>query len=243
MVCGLAVLAVAMLLAGTGLFRATAHVPDFYRDALVAAPPPEVRKDESRELERQAQELVAEVDRSDAWSARFLQSRINSWLAEDFAAEHGTRLPHGMRDPRVAFEPGRIACGVRIGRHGWDGIASVVLRPRMLGPNQLAVEVEAIRAGLLPVPIESLREEALTLCGNRGLPARWEQNDGHDVLVVDLDPSGTAGAVLESVDVQSGVVTIAGRSRRPEATGDDLSAAPENSARAADVVRAAGAGR
>jgi hypothetical protein len=238
--------AVALLLAGTGLFRATAHVPEFYREALVAAPPPAVRKDESRELERQARELVAAVDRSDEWSARFLQSRINSWLAEDFAAEYGAHLPHGMRDPRVAFEEGRISCGVRLERPGWGGIASVILRPRVLGPNRLAVEVESIRAGLLPVPIESLREEVLALCGNRGLPARWELHDGHDVLVLDLDPTGAADAVLESVDVRRGVVTIAGRSRKPEETGDGRESESQNAIdaeRNGDEVRAVGAGR
>ena len=82
----------------------------------------------------------------------------------------------------------------------------------MMEPNQLAVEILSIRAGLVPIPLDELLHEVAAEVETEGLPIRWMQRNGNDVAIVTLD-GGPDGPILERLSVEPGVVRASGKGR------------------------------
>ena len=199
-----------------GLQWAMFQVPAFYANALAEVPPdPVIRKKAARQFVQHTLDLVDSLQNSERWSETFEQDEINSWLVEELHnPKYSGLVPRSVSDPRVLLRDEQILIGFRITQKRWDGVVSLRLRPWVPEPNQLALEVQSVKVGLIPYPLDDLLEDISVQLASEGVRSEWREMDGNDVLVVHLD-RGESGKspVLEAIEVAEGEIRISGRGR------------------------------
>jgi hypothetical protein len=110
-----------------------------------------------------------------------------------------------------------LEVGFRYQRETWNSVVSVRVRPWVPHPNRLAFEIQAIRAGLVPIPLEHILHELSRQFETEGWRVEWSQANGNDVVMLHLDRSdrlnwtGKDRPVLEGVQVVAGAIRVAGR--------------------------------
>ena len=120
----------------------------------------------------------------------------------------------------------------------WQGVVSLRLRPWVPQPNTLAIEVASIRAGLMPIPLDSVLEELSNQITADGWRSEWSQLDGNDVLLIHFDSGAEDQPVLESVQVVGEAVRISGsRAQRSEQPNEGM---PTDSKSTFNVSQASG---
>jgi len=116
-----------------------------------------------------------------------------------------------------------IQVGFRFEQDDWSGVVSLRLRTWVPEPNRLAIEIQSIRAGLFPVPLDTVLEEIFQQIEMEGWRTEWKQSDGHDVLLVRFDSGAEDQPILEAVVVTEGALRISGRrSHRDPALSSDF---------------------
>jgi hypothetical protein len=90
------------------------------------------------------------------------------------------------------------------------------LKVWVAGSNQLAIEIESLNAGLIPIPLDDALGRFVDSMNESGWRMQWKQSTSGEVLVVSLDEADTADAsseraVLETVELVPGKLRIAGR--------------------------------
>ncbi len=198
--------------ASGAIFWALWQVPEFYQQAASAVPQdPETRQQEAKELVQTTTGLVNDINHSDRWTATFAQSQVNSWVVEELRRpEYAKLVPEGIRDPRVLMQTDVLQVGFRMKYKAWDGVASIFVRPWVTSDFRLALEVEQIRAGLIPIPLEETLHELTQDIEEAGFDVEWRQSNGHDVAVIDLAGNPRRPIHLESIKVIEGAVEITG---------------------------------
>lgn len=208
---------VVVLMAAIGawaLFRAAQTPPSFYQ-AVLQQPPAE-QAVVGDEFEREVLELRNEARNVGDWQAVFSMEQVNGWLAVDLPEKFPEAIPAGVADPRVVIEDRLI----RVAAHYEDArvrtVVSFALDVSLTEePNTLAVRICDVRAGLLPVPVSTWMEQLQSRLEATDWEVRWSQVDGDPVALVRIPPeaSGKAGKAvsLEEVTIESGKVTLAGR--------------------------------
>lgn len=219
-----AALVVAVGAGGGAVFWSLVQVPDFYEDALAVPPDPVAQQQAAKSFEARTFQLVEDIQHSDKWSQEFDGRQVNAWLANELHSKYGDLVPPGVRDPRVGFDDKFVLLGFHYESPDWKGIVSLRLRPWVPEPNQLAIEIASIRAGLVPIPLESVLEQLSDQIEADGWRAVWSQVDGNDVLVVHFDGEGEDRPVLESVEVVGESVRIAGSRSKPAKPADSSDA-------------------
>src|SRR5262245_28363103 len=204
------------ILAGA-LFWLVKYEPTFYRTALADTAPPEIRREQAKAFVQTTSDLVDGIRYEDSWSHEFSEEAVNGWLAEELPAKYGEWLPPEVAAPRVKFEKGKLLLAFQL-RHGmWKGVVSGTVRPWVAGPNQLAIEIQSARIGLLPVPVDELLGDFVKHMNTAGLRMQWKNSGKQDVLVVEFDDDFSAGvgttehAVLEAVELEPKLLRISGR--------------------------------
>jgi hypothetical protein len=201
------------LLAG-GLTLSLKYQPSFYQTALADSAPPEVRREQAKVFVQTTLQLVDGIRHEDRWSHEFSEDAVNGWLAEELPVKYSEWMPPEVSSPRVKFEKGTLFLAFQI-RHGmWKGVVNSKVRPWVSGPNQLALEIQSARIGLVPVPVDELLGELIKNMSSAGWRLQWRNNGKQDVLVVSLDDDFSANGerpVLEGVDVGPKLLRISGR--------------------------------
>lgn len=205
-------------LASGGMFWAMYCVPDFYASALAEMPEdPNIRKRAARQFVQSTLQLVDNLQHAEHWAETFEQEQINSWLAEELhSPRYAGLVPRSVSDPRVLFRDGVILIGFQVSQKRWDGVVSLRLRPWVPEPNQLALEVQSVKVGLIPYPLDDLLEDISVQLASEGIRSEWQQIEGNDVLLIHLDrgkPEQTP--VLEAIEVADGEIRISGRGHTP----------------------------
>jgi hypothetical protein len=199
-----------------GLGWSFKYEPTFYGTALAETAPPEVRREQAKVFVQTTLQLVDEIRNEDSWSHEFSEEAVNGWLAEELPVKYGELLPPEVTSPRVKFEAGKLLVAFQV-RHGmWKGIVSGTVHPWVAGPNQLALEFQSVRIGLIPVPVDEILGDFVTQMNGAGWRMRWQASARKDVLVVDLDDDLSLGGegqrpVLEAVDLEARMLRITGR--------------------------------
>lgn len=199
-----------------GLALSLKHQPTFYRAALADSAPPEVRREKAREFVRTTLQLVDEIRHEDRWAHEFSEDAVNGWLTEELPVRYSELLPPDVAAPRVKFEKGMVRLAFQI-RHGmWKGVVSGQVRPFVAGTNQLALEIESARIGLVPIPVDELLGEFVSKMKSSGWQLHWKNTGEHDVLVIDLDDdlapeSSAQRPFLEAIELEPGLLRISGR--------------------------------
>lgn len=206
-------LLLALLAGAGGVYWAATRVPEFYRFALENEPSAEIRKKEARQFTRRTTQLTSRISRSGRWSATFTQRQINSWLAEELEHKYARYVPDGVEAPRVHFAEDWIHVGFRYRDAHYDGVVSLKVRPWVPQPNVLAVEIESVRAGLLPIPLDHVLREVAAEFEREGFRTQRRSHAGNDVLVLHLDRGRPDRSVLESITVRDSVVGLEGTTK------------------------------
>ena len=214
------------------LLWALLRVPDFYSQASAGVPKDHAQRQQAaKEMVQHTTNLVNNLQHEDEWSATFNQTEVNSWLVEELHQDKYKKLvPEGVSDPRVAIHDGRLQVGFRLKRNGWNGIVSLKLKPWMAEDNQLAIEIESIRAGIVPIPMEDMLHDLTKELVNGGWDISWNHAHGHDVVVINLSRKANA-PVVEAVALSEGEVQIRGRRKE----GKPQTAGPHNSSQTAQT--------
>ncbi|WP_339729616.1 hypothetical protein [uncultured Gimesia sp.] len=203
-----------LLLGGVagGLYWSSAQVPEFYQEALQEQSQPEVRQEEAKEFVQRSMQVVNDVrNKEPVWSQEFSEQQVNSWLAEELHQKYNEWVPDGISDPRVKFEKDQVELGFHLTLKKWSGIISLKFKPWLLKENQLVLELDKARAGLLPIPIDDAITDLIQEARAEGWFIEWGQMNGNDVLIVYLDRGKSEFPDLTALGVEPGVFRIAGK--------------------------------
>lgn len=196
---------------GGGLYWASSQVPDFYRQAMAAQVDPETRQAEAKLLTQRTLQMVDDIKHRDHWAEEFTQLQINSWFIVELDGRFEDLLPEGAKDPRVVIKDGSIHFGLKYAYEGWAGVVSFRVKPWVPEPNHLALEIESIKAGLIPIPLDRVFQDIEREFETRGWKVTWRQANGHDVMVIDFGQRKKDKSVLESIKVFDGRIQVSGK--------------------------------
>ena len=201
---------------GAGLWLLFRHEPDFYVRA--AVPSGQQRTQWNDEFESKFfNSLLGGIVNLHDWGADFTQEQINSYLAQDYLTKHSTEnpLPEGISEPRIVFEPDHLRLGFRYGVGPWNTVVSLKLRVWLVARelNTVALEVESLRAGALPISAESLLQRIADFVHRKDIDPIWYRRNGHPVLIVRFQADRTPQTFqLQRLDLEGGITHISGRS-------------------------------
>lgn len=204
--------AVAALLAlAMCAYRAWRHVPEFYAKALAMAPVDAALA--SDELLRHASALTGDAQRNDRWQALFTARQINGWLAVDLPRNHANLLPAEFKDPRVEIGDGVIRVGCRWEASRLAAVCSFELSVSMLEADRIAVRVGAVRAGLVPIPLNQILNVIAENARSAGIPIEWKRVAGDPVAIVRLPPIEDDSRLffVRSVELHDDELFVAGK--------------------------------
>jgi len=151
-----------------GTLLALYHTPTFYAAALTEPADPQVRKQQAKRFVQTTMQLVDGIRNADRWSEEFSQEQVNSWLAEELPGQYRDWLPDGVREPRVRFDDGTLELAFQYDKGTWRGVVSGKVRPWVSGPGEIALEIQSLRAGLVPIPLDEVLQEVATELNNVG---------------------------------------------------------------------------
>lgn len=207
---------------GGGAAWILTHQPGFYRAALHSGLPAEKRHELALRFERSTVELVNDLRHEERWSHDFDEQMVNSWLADELPARFAEWLPETIEEPRVKFVPDGIWIAFRTKRGAWSGVLSSKARVWVAGPNSLAIEIESVNAGLLPIPVDEALGTIVRDLNEQGWRAEWKQSSRGDALVLSLDEMDSSGSserpILEAIELTEGKLRVSGRRQTPAHT-------------------------
>ena len=207
-----------LLVLGVGgyvLYRASQQVPEFYREALQAAP--KAREEASDEMVQQVTALVSDTQKDGQWEAVFTAEQINGWLAVDMMQNHPDLLPSSVEDPRVTIEPDKIRIACHVDQGNWTGVVSVAVDVYLAEANVVAVRIREARAGSLPLPLQGILDQISKKAAQTDLQIRWRQAEGDPVLEVTVPPprdKNDKRVRIERLQLGEGKVYVSGSTER-----------------------------
>ena len=193
------------------------HEPEFYER--IGLPPGMERQKHSQEFQGKFMQLVNGIDNNKTWQERFTEAQINSYFEEDFirSGVSTTLLPEGISSPRVSFEPGKVRLAFRYGTHTWcSTIVSIDFKVWLAAheTNVVALELQGLHAGSLPVSAQSLLDRITEVVRRRDdIEITWYRHDGNPVALLRFQANQPRPTVrLETLQLGQGELIIGGRS-------------------------------
>lgn len=213
----LLVAAVALLLTGgtaAALLLLVRHEPEAYRRAFV--PPGPARAQHSREFNNEFCRLTSafKFKSEPEWDIRLTDEQINSYFAEDFKRSNVEKaLPENISEPRVLLEPNKLRLAFRYGRGLWSSIISLDFGIWLTEePNVVAVEVQGLHAGSLPVGAQFFLDSLSELAEHNGIQVQWYRHDGNPVALLRFQGSQPETSVqLQMLQIVKGGIILRGR--------------------------------
>jgi hypothetical protein len=208
--------AVILLVAGTvtGLAVMVRQEPAFYREKAEA--PGEARRQQSKAFVEQSFNLLSSITgESPTWRASFTERQINSYFEEHFL-EQGFAdkvLPDAVSEPRVALDEDTVRLAFRYGSPPWSTVISIDLR--VWQPknelNVVALELQGLHAGSLPISAQSLLEEISEVARRKNIEVTWYRHGGNPVALLRFVSDRPRPTVqLKFLRVADGALTVAG---------------------------------
>jgi hypothetical protein len=198
-----------------GLYWASQQVPAFYPEVL--SQDRATAQQASDGLLRSIAALVSDIRKSGPWQALLTAEEINGWLSYDLVRNHPRLFPASISDPRVAVEQDRLKIAFHWQRSVWSAIVFLETEVYLRAPNIVAVRICKARAGMLPLPLRGVLDELIASGREIGLEIDEQQFEGDPLLLITL-PLGNGARedsfCLESLELNSGEIYLAGRSQR-----------------------------
>lgn len=203
-------LLVILLIAGGYVYWSLNQVPDFYQEMMAAEIDPTTRQAEAKKFDQRTSQLISDIKQAKDWTHDFSEQQVNSWFIEELDGKYRDLLPPEARDPRIKIVENTVLIGFQYKHPNWEGVVSLRVKPWVPKPNQLALEISDVKAGTLPIPLDSVLKQVGDQFKSRGWRVEWRQSDGNDVLIVDFNGSEKKHSVLKDVKVADGKVRVSG---------------------------------
>lgn len=206
-------LALAVVLVPLVAWLSLTHQPRFYR--VSRAGTKAQREARARHFVANSMQLRNDITNERIWQATFTDGEVNAWLAEDLLVHFADQIPPEIHDPRIAFEPDRVTFAFGLDRGPIRSVIWAVARLSVPEENVLAVAVEKVRAGVIPLPVDRVMAPLSALARDRGLDIRWRSDQSPPVALIRYRPDqGRSDVVLQRLVVRQGQLRISGRSDR-----------------------------
>jgi hypothetical protein len=191
------------------------HEPQFYRET--ALPPGEERQKHSQEFVGKCSHLFNSITYDREWRETFTEAQINSYFDEDFikSAVSDRVLPEGIRDPRVTISPERVRLAFRYNCEPWcNTVVSIDLKVWLTQEvNVVALEVESLKAGSLPISAQSLLERVSEVARRQDIEVPWYRHQGNPVALLRFQANQSRPTIrLQHLELRHGELVIEGRS-------------------------------
>ena len=217
---------IALISVPVGLWMSLTHKPKFYQE-LVDHQPGEDVEAEAKRFVAQSLQLRNDIANEPNWEAVFSDREVNAWLAEDLVTHFADQLPPEVHEPRIAFEADRITLAFGLDQGPVRSVIWVVARARVPEDNVIALTLEKIRAGALPVSPDRIVKTLTDQAKKNGLDVTWSKEGNLPVATIRYRPDRVRqDVVLERVSIREGQIRLNGRS--PSLNG--LSAPPAKAA-------------
>jgi hypothetical protein len=210
-------IAIAILLPAIGLligvYCALTYEPPFYRERVAMGG--KHRQAEADRFVAQSLQLRNDIANEEQWEAVFTDDEVNAWLVRELVAHFGDRVPQGVDDPVVAFNLDQVTLAFKVDRGPFRTLVWVVARARVAADHTVALRLEKIRAGAMPIAADELVEPITTQAKALGLNIEWQEEEGQPVAFIGYSPNpGRVDVVLDRVQLLDGQIYISGRSKR-----------------------------
>lgn len=204
------VMLVAVLLAVPTVWLTFQHRPAWYR-------PPKLGEADLRRARNEA------LTTADTVSDRIVEGRafdlvltdraVNEWLSA-FPSDWGSRrwrLPAGVTEPAVRFEPGIVLIGAHASLNGWRAILNVSLSLAVSTDGQsLRVALKRARGGSLPIPRALLRT-LLAPLSEPATPRSHAERAASDPPATMFEGIGSVDELFEGVNTRNRFIWSNGR--------------------------------
>jgi hypothetical protein len=208
---GLGIILLILVFVPVGLWVSLTHQPRFYRNRISL--PPAQRQAEAKRFVRESLQLRNDIYHEPRWQAAFSDQEVNAWLAEDLVQHFADQIPTGIHDPMIAFEMDRVTFAFEMDEGPIRSVITIVARASVPEENLLALTIEKIHAGVLPLPTTKFIPKITDEAERRGLEIHWDTDDGKPVAMIRYTPDGKRRSiVLENVQILEGQIRLAGRS-------------------------------
>jgi hypothetical protein len=194
------------------------HEPaDYHRLAL---PPGQERQKHSKEFEAKCFTLYNGMANDAEWRQTFTEAQINSYFDEEFVRSGLSEkvLPDYIREPRVSITPERVRLAFRYVVSSWcSAVVTFDFRVWLASnePNVLALELQALHAGSLPVSAQSLLERVADVLRRQDIEVTLYRlpQSGNPVALLRFQANQPRPTVrLEQLELRQGELVIGGRS-------------------------------
>jgi hypothetical protein len=216
-VLGLALLAVLVGGVAGALALLVLREPEDYLRSDV--PPGEERQQHSQEFQAKCVNLYNGMKNDRVWQEKFTDAQINSYFDEDFVRSGFSEqfLPQGISQPRVSITADRIRLAFRYGTEAWCSTVVTLDFRVWLCPqetNVVALELQSLRAGSLPITAQSLLERITEVVRRQqDVEVTWYRLNGNPVALVRFQATQPRPTVrLERLELSDGQLVIGGRS-------------------------------
>lgn len=147
-------LVAAGLLTLAGGWLGLRHIPVWYHPAPVADDQLQRVRDSLTDAFR---EISDRMVRAKTFEFALTDQRVSEWITArgQIWPDADEWLPDWLKDPVLAFTPGRVVLGVLLDRDGWQTIVGVHFSIQILG-HDVVLRLEKVTAGALPVPLAAL---------------------------------------------------------------------------------------
>ncbi len=216
---GAALLALLAGAVSTALALLVRHEPEFYHSAFL--PPGPERKKQSDDFQSKCMSLINGITNDRSWEERFSDAQINSYLDEGFIRSgiNDRMLPEGINQPRISFGPGTVRLAFRYGGGSWcSTVVSIDFRVWLCKEtNVVALELQALRAGSLPITAQSLLERVSEAARRQDIEVTWYRHDGNPVALLRFQANQPRPTVrLRRLELKEGELVIGGTSVEAE---------------------------
>ena len=195
------------------LWLSLTHRPSFYKE--LANLPSRQRAAKAKHFVASSLQLRNDISNEQDWQAVFSDQEVNAWLAEDLVTHFADQIPREIHEPRVVFGLDRITLAFEFDQGPIRTVIWVVAQARVPEDNLLALTVEKIRAGVIPISADRFIGPITAQAKEHGLDIRWTKEDGRHVALIRFSPDhGRSDIVLERLSVRQGQIRLAGRSDR-----------------------------
>jgi hypothetical protein len=200
---------------GAALVLLVRHEPAVYRHAAVPPGPGRVRQ--SQEFLEEFSQLISAVTPGNerGWDVRLTAEQINSYFAEGFKQSKLDErlLPEGISEPRVLLDPGKLSLAFRYGSGLWSTVISIEFGLWLTEePNVVAMRLQGLRAGSLPINAQYLLDSLTELAENNGIQVNWYRWNGDPVALLRFQGEQREATVqLEFIQVDQDSLMISGR--------------------------------
>ncbi len=195
-------------------YRATKHVPEFYRQALSLSAGEQQQFGE--QFKQQLVGLKADLDKNQRFETVLSEDQINGYLATTVAQEYQHRLPTGMRDPRVAIRDGEVRIGSYFRKGKIETVVWLVADLKLAEENTvLEIRLRGLKAGLIPFSIERFQQEITGSLKRANLELTWVEDVEEVTARLELPEQFEGKPVqVERIELQPGALLFSGRPRK-----------------------------